>query len=168
MEVIVNVTQDWGIGCNDQLLVSISADLKRFCALTTGKTVILGRRTLATFPGGHPLKNRENIVLTHDAAFSAEGALVAHDLPELFALLRGKDLDAVCVIGGASVYEQLLPYCTRARVTRTLCTLPADRFFPDLDACAAWQIEQESPVQEENGLQFQYIDYRNLAPRPLD
>ena len=117
MELIVNVTENWGIGCKDRLLVAISADLKRFRALTTGKTVILGRRTLATFPGGRPLKNRENIVLTRDPAFSAEGALAAHDLAELFALLRGKNTDDVCVIGGASVYEQLLPYCARARVT---------------------------------------------------
>ena len=167
MEMIVNVTENWGIGLRDQLLVSISADLKRFRALTMGKTVILGRRTLATFPGGKPLKNRENIVLTHDEHFAAEGALVAHDLPELFALLRGKNLDNVCVIGGASVYEQLLPYCTRARVTKTQLTPEADRFFPDLDALENWQIEHETSPQEENGVRFFYIDYVNLSPRPL-
>ena len=167
MELIVNVTENWGIGLRDQLLVSISADLKRFRALTTGKTVILGRRTLATFPGGKPLKNRENIVLTHDEHFAAEGALVAHDLPELFALLRGKNLDNVCVIGGASVYEQLLPYCARARVTKTQLTPEADRFFPDLDALENWQIEHETSPQEENGVRFFYIDYVNLSPRPL-
>lgn len=167
MELIVNVTENWGIGLRDRLLVSISADLKRFRALTTGKTVILGRRTLATFPGGKPLKNRENIVLTHDVNFAAEGALVAHDLPELFALLRGKNTDDVCVIGGASVYEQLLPYCARARVTKTLLTPEADRFFPDLDALENWQIEQESSPQEENGVRFLYVDYGNLSPRPL-
>ena len=167
MELIVNVTENWGIGLRDQLLVAISADLKRFRALTTGKTVILGRRTLATFPGGRPLKNRENIVLTHDKNFAAEGALVAHDLPELFALLRGKNLDDVCVIGGASVYEQLLPYCVRARVTKTLLTPEADRFFPNLDALENWQIEQASAPQEENGVRFSYIDYVNLSARPL-
>ena len=158
MELIVNVTENWGIGLHDQLLVSISADLKRFRALTTGKTVILGRRTLATFPGGRPLKNRENIVLTHDEHFAAEGALAAHDLPELFALLRGKNPDDVCVIGGASVYEQLLPYCARARVTKTLLTPEADRFFPNLDELENWQIEHETSPQEENGVRFSYID----------
>ena len=167
MELIVNVTENWGIGLHDQLLVSISADLKRFRALTTGKTVILGRRTLATFPGGRPLKNRENIVLTHDKTFAAEGALAAHDLPELFALLRGKNPDDVCVIGGASVYEQLLPYCARARVTKTLLTPEADRFFPNLDELENWQIEHETSPQEENGVRFSYIDYVNLSPRPL-
>ena len=101
MELIVNVTENWGIGLRDRLLVSISADLKRFRALTMGKTVILGRRTLATFPGGKPLKNRENIVLTHDAGFAAEGALVAHDLAELFALLHGKNTDDVSSAGRA-------------------------------------------------------------------
>ena len=167
MELIVNVTENWGIGLRDQLLVAISADLKRFRALTTGKTVILGRRTLATFPGGKPLKNRENIVLTHDKNFAVEGALVAHDLPELFALLRGKNSDDVCVIGGASVYEQLLPYCARARVTKTQLTPEADRFFPDLDALENWQIEHETSPQEENGVRFSYIDYVNLSPRLL-
>ena len=167
MELIVNVTENWGIGCKDRLLVAISADLKRFRVLTTGKTVILGRRTLATFPGGRPLKNRENIVLTRDPAFSAEGALAAHDLAELFALLRGKNTDDVCVIGGASVYEQLLPYCARARVTKTQLTPEADRFFPNLDALENWQIEHETSPQEENGVRFSYIDYGNLSPRPL-
>lgn len=167
MELIVNVTENWGIGLRDRLLVSISADLKRFRALTMGKTVILGRRTLATFPGGRPLKNRENIVLTHDEHFAAEGALVAHDLPELFALLHGKNTDDVCVIGGASVYEQLLPYCARARVTKTQLTPEADRFFPNLDALENWQIEHETSPQEENGVCFSYIDYVNLSPRPL-
>ena len=156
MELIVNVTENWGIGLRDRLLVSISADLKRFRALTMGKTVILGRRTLATFPGGKPLKNRENIVLTHDAGFAAEGALVAHDLAE-----------DVCVIGGASVYEQLLPYCARARVTKTQLTPEADRFFPNLDKLENWQIEHETSPQEENGVRFSYIDYVNLSPRPL-
>ncbi len=167
MELIVNVTENWGIGCKDRLLVAISADLKRFRALTTGKTVILGRRTLATFPGGRPLKNRENIVLTRDPAFSAEGALAAHDLAELFALLRGKNTDDVCVIGGASVYEQLLPYCARARVTKTYITADADRFFPDLDVLPDWQVEQTSDVQEENGVRFAYMDYVNLHPAPM-
>ena len=167
MEVIVNVTRDWGIGLEDQLLVSISADLKRFRALTTGKTVILGRRTLATFPGGRPLKNRENIVLTHDAAFAAEGALVAHGLPELFGLLRGKNLDDVCVIGGASVYTQLLAYCARARVTKTDVQVRADRFFPNLDALENWRVERVYDAEEENGVRYQYVDYVNAAPKPM-
>ncbi len=167
MEVIVNVTHDWGIGFEDQLLVSISADLRRFRALTTGKTVILGRRTLATFPGGRPLKNRENIVLTHNAAFAAEGALVAHGLPELFGLLRGKDLDDVCVIGGASVYAQLLAYCTRARVTKTDVQVRADRFFPNLDALENWRVERVYDAEEENGVRYQYVDYVNAAPKPI-
>ena len=167
MELIVNVTENWGIGLRDQLLVSISADLKRFRALTMGKTVILGRRTLATFPGGKPLKNRENIVLTHDKNFAAEGALVAHDLPELFALLRGKNSDDVCVIGGASVYRLLLPYCARARVTKTAAMPAADAFFPDLDALENWRIADASEPMEENGLRFQYVDYVNSSPLAL-
>ena len=167
MELIVNVTENWGIGCENSLLVSIPADLKRFRALTTGKTVVLGRKTLATFPGGRPLKNRRNIVLTTDPDFSAGEAEIVHSRQELLELLRGCDPKSVCVIGGASVYEMLLDYCSVARVTKTFTTCPADRFFPNLDERADWRVEARSEVQEENGLRFQYVDYVHTCPAAL-
>ena len=167
MELIVNVTPDWGIGFENRLLVSISADLRRFRELTTGKTVVLGRKTLATFPGGKPLKNRTNIILTRDPAFCAEPAVVVHDEAALFAALRSYPRGNIAVIGGASVYALLLDYCDSARVTKTYVDAPADRFFPNLDARENWQIRRVSELQEENGLQFQFIDYVNLSPKPL-
>ena len=167
MELIVNVTENWGIGFENRLLVSISADLRRFRQLTEGKTVILGRRTLETFPGGRPLKNRTNIVLTTDRAFQADGAVIVHSAQELFSALRGYPQDALCVIGGASVYRLLLPYCALARVTRTAAKPAADAFFPDLDALESWRIAAASEVMEENGLQFQYVDYVNSSPLAL-
>ncbi len=166
MNCIVNVDMNWGIGKNDQLLFTISADLKRFRALTTGKTVILGRRTLSTFPNGKPLKNRRNIILSRDSGLQIEGAEVYPDIPSMLRAVKMLPDDELCVIGGASVYEALLPYCTRAQVTKTLADGCADRFFPDLDKLPNWQIEAESEILEENGVRFQYVDYRNNEPLP--
>lgn len=165
MELIVNVTENWAIGFENSLLVTISADLRRFRELTTGKTVILGRKTLATFPGGRPLKNRINLVLTHDEGFSCEGAVAVHSEKELFEKLRELPQDSVCVIGGASVYEALLDYCDKARITKTYVNLKADRFFPNLDEKENWEATEKSEILEENGIRFQYIDYVNKTPK---
>jgi dihydrofolate reductase len=166
MDLIVNVSENWGIGKDGKLLFSISADLKRFRQLTTGKTVILGRKTLATFPGGRPLKNRTNLILSASGC-TVEGAEVVPDLEHLFARLRQQDLDQVSVIGGASVYQALLPYCRVAYITRTFCAPEADTFFPNLDQLEAWSVQETGPVLEENGVRFQYIDYVNHSPRPI-
>lgn len=167
MDCIVNVTENWGIGCENRLLVSIPADLRRFRALTLGKTVVLGRKTLETFPCGEPLKERRNIIMSTKEGFAVPGAEVVHNLPELAALLRGIPTEEVCVIGGASVYALLLPYCRRALVTKTLAELPADRFFPNLDALPGWAAQAASLMQEEQGIRFQYIDYVNQNPLAL-
>ena len=165
LKCIVNAAENWGIGREDQLLVSISQDLKRFRALTTGKTVVLGRRTLAGFPGGRPLKNRENIVLTRGA--DLPDAVTAHGTTELFRLLRARQNQEVMVIGGESVYRLLLPYCDEVLLTRTFGDYEADRFFPDLDVLENWYIASAEAELEENGVRFQYLSYRNAAPLPL-
>lgn len=167
MNCIVNVTENWGIGRENGLLVSISADLKRFRQLTTGKTVILGRKTLSTFPGGKPLKNRENLVLSRDETLEIPGARVVHSLDELRDVCRTVPTENLCVIGGASVYELLLPYCHEALLTKTLCSPEADAFFPSLDELPNWHVRQCSEVLEENGVRFQYVDYENENPLPL-
>lgn len=164
MNCIVNVDANWGIGKENQLLVAISADLKRFRALTTGKTVILGRKTLATFPGGRPLKNRVNLVMSTDQSLVIEGAEVVHHVPQLLERCKQLPAEDVCVIGGASVYELLLPYCNTAKITKTLKNFDADRFFPNLDKLPGWHIAWQSDIQEENGVRFQYVDYVNDAP----
>lgn len=165
MELIVNVTENWGIGFENRLLVAISADLRRFRQLTQGRTVILGRKTLETFPGGRPLKNRTNIILTANPDFTAEGAQIVHSAPELLRRLRDEPREELCVIGGASVYRLLLDYCDAARVTKTYLTCAADAFFPNLDEMENWKIVGKSEMQEENGLRYQYIDYVNLTPK---
>ncbi len=154
MTAIVCVSQNWGIGRDGALLFRISADLKRFKALTVGKTVILGRKTLDTFPGGKPLKDRRNIVLSR-RELDIPGAEIAHSFEEAAAL--GGD-DAI-VIGGASVYMALLSRCDRVYVTKVDAAPDADSFFPDLDDNPDWRVASESEVFEENGLKFRFVDY---------
>lgn len=150
------------------MIVSIRADLKRFRELTTGKTVVLGRKTLAGFPGGKPLKNRRNIVLTRNETTAIEGAQTAHNLTSLKKLLEHTPTDEIMVIGGEAVYQQLLPYCDTVFLTRTFGHFEADRFFPNLDALSNWFVSEQSPVWEENGILFQYLTYRNLTPLILE
>ena len=154
MTAIVCVSQNWGIGRDGALLFRISADLKRFKALTVGKTVILGRKTLDTFPGGKPLKDRRNIVLSR-RELDIPGAEIAHSFEEAAAL--GGD-DAI-VIGGASVYMALLSRCDRVYVTKVDAAPDADSFFPDLDDNPDWRVASKSEVFEENGLKFRFVDY---------
>ncbi len=166
MELVVNVTENWAIGKGGDQLVYISADLKRFRQLTTGKTVILGRKTLATFPGGRPLKNRTNLILSA-SGLTVEGAEVFPDLNSLLERLKGMDTDLISVIGGASVYEALLPYCHKAHVTVTYGDYEADTFFPNLDRMENWSVTEAGDLLEEDGISFRYVTYVNSAPRPL-
>ena len=154
MTAIVCVSQSWGIGRDGALLFRISADHKRFRTLTVGKTVILGHKTLDTFPGGKPLKDRRNIVLSH-RDLDVPGAEIAHSFDEAAAL--GGD-DAI-VIGGASVYMALLNRCDRVCVTQVDADAEADSFFPRLDRSPDWHVGAESEEMEENGLRFRFIDY---------
>ncbi len=165
MNAIVNVAENWGIGQDNGLLVTISADLKRFRQLTVGRTVVLGRKTLETFPGGRPLRGRRNLILSGNPSFYVNGATVVHSVSDLRDALLPEE--PVSVIGGASIYELLLPYCDTALVTKTYITAPADRFFPNLDTLPGWELEHASEILEENGIRFQYLDYRNHSPRVL-
>lgn len=160
MNLIVAVDQNWAIGKDGDQLVYLSEDLKRFKALTLGHPVILGRKTLATFPGGRPLKGRENLILSTNPAFTVENAKV---FPSVEALLQAAPDDSF-VIGGESVYRALLPYCDTAYVTKIDHAFPADRCFPDLDADPAWVLDESQPceVLEQDGLTFRYLTYRRI------
>ena len=142
MELIVAVDRGWGIGNKGELLCRVSADLKNFRSLTTGKTVILGSKTLSTFPGGRPLKNRRNIILSRRTDYLVEGAEVAHSAEEVLSMLTEEE--AAVVIGGESVYRLLLPYCNTAYVTKFEGDFEKDAFFPNLDADPAWQVVEVS------------------------
>ena len=156
MNLIVAVDQNWAIGKDGDQLVYLKEDLKRFRTLTSGHTVILGRKTLTTFPGGRPLKNRRNLILSRNPQFQAEGAEVFTSVEEL---VQQADGDAF-VIGGASVYEQLLPYCDTAYITKIHAAFPADTYFPDLDKSEEWEVVEESESLEQDGIAYHYVTYR--------
>lgn len=157
MNLIVAVDRNWAIGKDGDQLVYLSEDLKHFKALTTGHPVILGRKTLATFPGGRPPKGRRNMILSRSPGFAPEGAEVFQNLP---ALLEAAPEDAF-VLGGASVYAALLDKCGTAYVTRIEASFPGpDCFFPNLDRLPQWHVTDEGPTLEEQGLRFRYVTYR--------
>lgn len=159
MNMIVAVDENWAIGNGGDQLVYIPADLKRFQSLTRGHTVILGRKTLATFPGGRPLKGRTNLILSRNPAFAPEGAQVFPDLDSLLAAVTDPD---AFVIGGASVYEALLHRCDTVYVTKIHKTYPADCWFPDLDHAPHWTPAETSETQEDAGVSFHYVTYRRV------
>ena len=164
MNVIAAVDRNWAIGKDGDQLCYLPADLKRFQALTTGHPVILGRKTLATFPGGRPLKNRRNLILSRDPAFAPEGAEVFRSLADLRAAAP-----ADCfVIGGASVYTALLDGCDTAYITKIdRAWAGADAFFPNLDADPAWFIAEEGEPMEHEGTPFRYVTYRRRGGHVL-
>ena len=158
MNVIVAVDANWAIGKGGDQLVYIPEDLKHFKELTMGHPVILGRRTMATFPGGRPLKGRRNLVLSRDPDFRPEGAEV---YPDLAPLLAAAPEDAF-VVGGASVYRALLDRCDTAYVTKLDRAYEADCWFPNLDEDSDWTLAEESEPMEHEGLTFRYTVYRRI------
>lgn len=162
MKAIVNVDKNWGIGLGDSLINHIPADMKFFKAKTTGNVVVMGRSTFLTFPGPRALPNRVNIVLTTDKNWSAPDVIVCHSVEELEAQLERYDTDTVYVIGGMSVYNQLVPLCDTAYVTKVETAKPADKFFPDLDADDEWKITDEGDEQEHNGVKFRFVTYQKV------
>lgn len=119
MNIIAAVDKNWAIGKNNELLVRIPMDQKFFRETTTGKVVVMGRKTLESFPNGLPLKNRTNIVLTHNPAYQVKDAIVVHSMEELHRELKKYDTDDVYVIGGQKIYEQLLDECDVAHITKS-------------------------------------------------
>lgn len=159
MNLIVAVDKNWGIGKDNKLLVRIPADMKLFQKETTGKVVVMGRKTLESFPGGMPLPNRVNIVLTRNKGYRVKGAQAAHSLGELLALLEAYPPEDIYVIGGDSVYRQMLPYCDTAHVTKIDFSYEADAFFPDLDQMEGWKVTASSEEQTYFDLEYIFEKY---------
>lgn len=157
MNLIVLVDSQWGIGCQGDQNVYLSQDLKRFKEITQNTTVVLGRKTLATFPKQKPLPHRRNLILSRDPSFSVEGGTVVPSISQLQSLLSPDE--QVFVIGGASVYHALLPFCTKAYVTKVHTSLPADCHMPNLDQDPLWSLTEESEIMVENGFEFSYCLY---------
>ena len=159
MELIVAVYDDWGIGKDGTQPVALSADRKFFRETTRGATVIVGRKTLADFPGGRPLPNRVNVVLTRQN-IEIDGVVICHS-PEEAAKLA-QNADRAIVIGGGSVYKQMLPFCDTAYVTKVHATPESDTFFPNLDEDSQWKLEEILQSGEENGISYQMCLYKRI------
>lgn len=164
MNAIVAVDNHWAIGNKGGLLVRIPLDQKTFRETTMGKKIVLGRKTLSTFPNGLPLQGRENIILSRDPEYKVKGAEVVHSKEELFELLKGTPEEDVFVIGGGDIYEMLLPYCRLAYVTRIDYRYAADTYFPNLDQLENWELTEESEEQTYFDLEFTFCKYENKAP----
>lgn len=159
MKAILAADKNWGIGYNNHLLVSIPSDMKFFRQTTTGKVVVMGRKTLESFPNGMPLKNRTNIVLTANQDYQVKDAVIVHSEDELMEKLKKYDADDIYVIGGESVYRMMLPYCDTVYVTKIDRAFQADTFFPNLDEMDEWVMTEESEEQTCFDLEFCFTKY---------
>lgn len=162
MNIIVAVDKNWGIGEQNNLLVSIPADMKFFRETTTNKVVVMGRKTLESFPQKQPLKNRTNIVLTTDKNYTVNGAIVVHTLDEMLEELKNYKEEDIFVIGGESIYRQMLPYCKLAHVTKIDHAYEADTYFPDLDEMDDWNITGISEEQTYFDLEYYFTRYERI------
>lgn len=159
MNLIVAVDENWAIGSKNDLLVRIPADHKFFREETTGKVVVLGRKTLETFPQKQPLKNRTNIILSSNREYQVKDAMVVHSLEELLEELKKYPSEDIYIIGGESIYRQMLPYCDTAHVTKIDHTYEADAYFPDLDQMKEWTITADSDEQVYFDITYQFLKY---------
>ncbi len=166
MKLIVAVDKEWGIGNKGDLLARVRADLFNFRDLTSGKIVILGSNTLATFPGGRALKNRTNIVLHPSQEYHPDNTTVVHSIDELLEEVKKYNTDDVFVIGGASVYRQMLDYCDTAYITKFDKSYEKDVYFPNLDESDEWEMVEKGDMQTSNpetdteaGLNFYFTKY---------
>ena len=163
MNIIVAADKNWAIGKNNKLLVSIPQDMKFFRETTTGKVVVMGRKTLESFPGGQPLKKRVNIVLTSDKNYHVNGADIVHSIDALLEELKKYPAEDIYVIGGESIYRQLLPYCDKAYVTKIEHAYDADTFFPNLDEDPQWRMTKTSDEQTYLDLEYEFTIYERLS-----
>ena len=159
MNCIVAVDKNWAIGFQNKLLVSIPADMRFFRDETAGKVVIMGKKTLQTFPGGQPLKNRTNIVITRDQEYKVKDAIVAGSIEEVLQLTKNYKQEDIYVIGGDSIYRQLLPYCTVAHVTKIDYEYQADTYFPNLEEMEDWRLAEETEEQTYHDLAYTFCRY---------
>lgn len=157
--MIVAVDKNWAIGNKGKLLLSIPADMKFFRETTTGNVVIMGKNTLKSFPNGLPLKNRVNIVLTRDTAFTAKDAVVVHNIEAALEEAAKYQDKEIYIIGGASVYEQLLSYCDTAYITYIDYSYEADCYFPNLDNNEEWALTEESEEQTYFDVEYYFRKY---------
>ncbi len=155
---IAAVSENWGIGYKGELLFHIPEDMKLFRTVTSGHTVVMGRKTLLSFPNGQPLKNRSNVVLSRSADFKPEGVTVFGSVEEVLKYIENADGE-IFIIGGGEVYREFLTYCQKALITKVQARPEADTFFPDLDKDSEWVMTELSEEKEHNGIRFRFCTY---------
>ncbi|MCR5673608.1 MAG: dihydrofolate reductase [Lachnospiraceae bacterium] len=161
MKCIAAVDNNWAIGFKGKLLVSIPNDQKMFRNETTGKVIVLGRKTLETFPNGLPLKNRTNIILSGNRDYKVKDAIVVHNDEELFGVLKSYDPDDIYIIGGESVYKRYCKYCDTAIITKIDQIYESDAFFPNLDEDGDWTMVAESEEMTCFSVEYTFRQYQN-------
>lgn len=160
MKLIVAVDEKWAIGYKNTLLVSIPGDQRYFREQTTGNVIIMGRKTLESFPGKEPLKNRTNIVITKQKDYQVADATVVHSVEEALDLVKDLPTDNIFVVGGASIYEQMEPLCDTALVTKIAYSYQADTFFPNLDEKPEWKLVSSSEEKTYNDVEYVFTMYK--------
>ena len=163
MNIIVAVDKNWAIGKNNKIMWSIPADMRFFREKTTGHVVVMGRKTLESFPNGLPLKQRTNIVLSRDKNYQVKGTLVMHTTEELLEHLKGYAPEEIFIIGGESIYRQFLPYCDTAYVTKIDHAYDADTHFPNLDEMPEWEMTEAGGEQTSFDLEFVFTKYERKS-----
>jgi dihydrofolate reductase len=159
MNCIVAVDNNWAIGYQNKLLVSIPADMRFFRDVTAGKVVIMGKNTLESFPGGQPLKNRVNIVIALEKDYKMKDAIVVYSIEEALEAVGKYKSEDIFVIGGASIYRQMLPYCEVAHITKIDYSYLADTYFPNLDQMEDWVLAEESDEHTYYDLPYTFCRY---------
>ena len=157
MELIVAVYDDWGIGRDGTQPIALSADRKFFRETTRGAMVIAGRKTIADFPGQKPLPGRVNVAISRNAA-EIPGFTLCKTVEEAAEL--AKSAQRAMVIGGGSIYQQMLPYCDTAYITKVHVKPESDTFFPNLDEMTDWYLAETLQSGEENGIGYEMLLYK--------
>lgn len=164
MHLIVAVDKNWAIGKNNKLMWSIPADMKYFRETTKGNIVIMGRKTLESFPQGQPLKNRVNIVITNNKDYKVKDAVVVHSIEE--AIEEAKKYEGTpYVLGGESIYRAMLPYCDTALITKIDHAFDADTYFPNLDEDEEWEMTKISEEQTCFDLEYYFTVYERVSKK---
>lgn len=159
MKLIVAADKNWAIGKDNNLLCHLPGDLKYFKEKTMGKTVVMGRKTLESLPGGKPLPKRTNIVLTRDVNFQKEGCIIVNSIEELLEKYGEQEL---MVMGGAEIYTKLLPYCDTCYITEIDKEFEADKFIPNLSQRSDYEKVWESEEHIENGIAYRFTEYKRV------
>lgn len=159
MILIVSVDTNWGIGYQGNLLMRVPEDMKRFRAKTINNVIVMGRKTLESFPEGKPLKDRINIVISSNKGYRCEGVTVCGGIEEMLLELKKYETKEVFVVGGGTIYNQLLEYCDTAYITKFYNEFKADTYIVNLDKSSEWVEAEAEDIKEYNGINFRYIKY---------